>query len=107
MTGVQTCALPISISELAEELKSYDEPIYLVGDGYEVAKRGLCALGVAVTPTPRLLITENAYSLALVAKRKYERGEFTTDLEIAPTYLRMPQAERERLERLEKEANNQ
>ena len=97
----------IAISELAEELKSYDEPIYLVGDGYEVAKRGLCALGVAVTPTPRLLITENAYSLALVAKRKYERGEFTTDLEIAPTYLRMPQAERERLERLEKEANNQ
>ena len=96
----------IAISELAEELKGYSEPIYLVGDGYDVAKRGLGAAGISVKDTPRLLITENAYSVALVAKRKYERGEATTDLEIAPTYLRMPQAERERLERLAQESVN-
>ena len=96
----------IAISELAEELKAFSEPIYLVGDGYEVAKRGLLAAGVAVMETPKLLITENAYSVALVAKRKHEAGEVMSDLEIAPTYLRMPQAERERLERLEKENKN-
>lgn len=94
----------IAISELADELRAYpDTPIYLVGDGYEVAKRGLLAAGISPRETPRLLITENAYSVALIAKRKYEAGEYTTDLEIAPTYLRMPQAERERLERLAKE----
>lgn len=102
----QTPDRAIAISELAEELKEYSEPIYLVGDGYDVAKRGLEAAGVKVQNTPKLLITENAYSVALVAKRKYENGEATTDLEIAPTYLRMPQAERERLERLAQESKN-
>ena len=96
----------IAISELAEELKCYTEPIYLVGDGYDVAKRGLMAAGVNVKNTPKLLITENAYSVARVAIRKYENGEATSDLEIAPTYLRMPQAERERLERLAQESKN-
>ena len=95
----------IAISELAEELRAFDEPIYLSGDGYEVARRGLVAVGIDVKATPTLLITENAYSVAVIAKRKYDRGEIQTDLEIAPTYLRMPQAERERLERLQKENN--
>lgn len=96
----------IAISELAEELKGCEEPIYLSGDGYAVAKRGLEAAGVKVETTPELLITENAYSVARIAARKYEKGEYTTDLEIAPTYLRMPQAERERLERLAQQSNN-
>ena len=90
----------IAISELAEELRSVEEPIYLCGDGYEVARRGLISAGINVQSTPELLITENAYSIAKIAKRKYDAGEYSTDLEIAPTYLRMPQAERERLERL-------
>ena len=34
-----------------------------------------------------------------VAYRKYIRGEAIADTELAPTYLRLPQAERERLER--------
>ena len=94
----------IAISELAKDLRAYgDTPIYLSGDGYEVAKRGLLAEGIKVKDTPKLLISENAYSIALIAKRKFELGEYGTDLDIAPTYLRMPQAERERLERLSKE----
>ena len=93
----------IAISELAEELRDCTDPIYLVGDGYDVAKRGLEAAGITVKDTPELLRCENAYSAAIVAKRKYDKGEVMTDLEIAPTYLRMPQAERERLERLANE----
>lgn len=94
----------IAISDLAEELKQYSgEPIYLVGDGYDTAKRGLDACGVTVKTTPSLIITENAYSVARVAKMRYDAGETVTDTEISPTYLRMPQAERERLERLAKE----
>ena len=91
----------ISISALAEMLKEYEgEDIYLVGDGYEVASRGLRAAGIEIQETPPLLINENAYSIAQVALEKYKMGEFVKDTEIAPIYLRMPQAERERLERL-------
>ena len=94
----------IAITELADELREYgDTPIYLSGDGYDVAKRGLLAAGIKTKDTPSLLITENAYSIALIAKRKYDSGEYGSDLDIAPTYLRMPQAERERLERLAQE----
>ena len=91
----------ISITSLAEMLKEYEgEAIYLVGDGYAVASRGLKAADTTLCETPPLLINENAYSIALVALEKFRCGEFVKDTEIAPIYLRMPQAERERLERL-------
>ena len=90
----------VALSALAEELKMYEgESIYLSGDGYGVAKRALTEAGVFLEETPELLILENGASVAKVAKRKYDRGEILTDTEISPVYLRMPQAERERLER--------
>lgn len=90
----------ISIDELACELKEYEgNNIYLSGDGYEVVKTGLEKLGVHTMTTPKLLITENAYSCAAIALRKYRAGEYTSDSEILPSYLRLPQAERERLEK--------
>ena len=90
----------IALSDLANELKKYEGmPIYLCGDGYEVARKALCAEGIKLCDTPELLIIQNAVSVAKVAKRKYEAGEVTTDKELSPMYLRLPQAERERLER--------
>ena len=90
----------MSIEDLAKELKKYeDKRIYLAGDGYEVAKEGLAKLGVQTMETPRLLVTENAYSCAMVALRKYRNGNYLNDTDICATYLRLPQAERERLER--------
>lgn len=92
--------MAISIEELAGILKNYpDESIYLSGDGYSVAKKGLYENGITTMNTPKALICESAYSCAMVALRKYRSGEYLTDAEILPTYLRMPQAERERLER--------
>ena len=92
--------MAISIEELSAFLKKYEgQPIYLSGDGYNVAKAGLSKLGVSLCNTPELLIAENAYSCAKVALRKYKCGEVSTDLEFTPTYLRLPQAERERLEK--------
>ena len=90
----------ISTSELAEKLLAYGEKqIYLVGDGYATAKRTLSSNGVNTENTPTLLITENAYSCAVVAQKKYALGEYTDDKRLSPTYLRLPQAERERLEK--------
>ena len=90
----------ISADELSHELSQYNEKIYLVGDGYDVARKLLSERGVKLSETPVLLRNENAYSIASVALKKYNNGEITTDTEIMPTYLRLPQAERERLERL-------
>lgn len=90
----------ISLDELCRELADFDgENIYIVGDGYELAKRYLVGKGLKICDTPPTLTGENAVSVCRVAKRKYESGETLTDLEIAPSYLRVPQAERERLER--------
>ena len=90
----------IALCDLAKELKEYEgEAIYLSGDGYEVAKKALTSEGIKLSLTPELLILENAVSVAKVAKRKYENGEAISDSELSPVYLRMPQAERERLER--------
>lgn len=90
----------IALSDLAEELKRYEgQSIYICGDGYGVAKRALSGYGIELCETPELLILENAASVAKVAKTKYESGEAVSDTELSPIYLRMPQAERERLER--------
>lgn len=92
----------VALSELGEELRAVtDKKIYLVGDGYAVARRALTERGICVEETPEILINENAASVARVAYRKILAGETVTDREIAPLYLRMPQAERERLERLQ------
>ena len=90
----------VALSSLAEELKEFEgERIYLVGDGYYVAKAAMDKAAVVCENTPELLILENAVSVARVAKRMYERGECVSDSELSPVYLRLPQAERERLER--------
>ena len=91
--------MAISHSELSQMLSDKAQPIYLVGDGYSVTKEALDRLGIRTAATPRLLRLENAASVGALAYRKYLSGEAMSDTEIAPTYLRMPQAERERLER--------
>ncbi len=91
----------ISLEELAEELRLYKgKKIYVSGDGYTVVHRALAAAGIDLAETPRAMISASAASVGLVAEKKYARGEFVSDTELSPIYLRLPQAERERLERL-------
>lgn len=91
----------ISLDELYKELSEYSErQIYLVGDGYSVAAKALSALGLKLSSTPIELRNENAASVGRIGFRKHARGESVSEREISPVYLRLPQAERERLERL-------
>jgi tRNA threonylcarbamoyladenosine biosynthesis protein TsaB len=92
----------ISLDELAKKVAELDGAVYLVGDGAKIAEKALLERGVKTAKAPRLLLNENAYSCAVLAERKFESGEYTSELELAPTYLRVPQAERERLEREQK-----
>ena len=91
--------MAISISELGERLRDFDEPIYITGDGYEVARKNLAAMGVVTENTPVALRNESAASVARLALRQHREGKTVSDVELSPTYLRLPQAERERLER--------
>ena len=93
--------MAIPISELYTMLNAYPcDKIYIVGDGYDTARGELCRLGLCPEVTPEALRLESAASVARVARRIHLSGGATTDSEISPTYLRVPQAERERLERL-------
>ncbi len=91
---------PISLEELAQELGSFDWPVYLVGDGAEMSYAYLTDKGVDCVLAPENLRMQSAWGVAMAAMDK-EPG--TAD-SLLPVYLRLSQAERERLERLEREA---
>lgn len=94
----------ISVFDLEEELLRYtDMPIYLCGDGYDIAKDAFTK--IKTQSTPILQQYQSAYSVALCAYEAAKQELLTTDRELVPTYLRASQAERERLERLQKEEN--
>lgn len=89
----------ISLAELDSWLKEYpNKKIFVCGDGYDLVRRNIN--NENIQKTPEHLVWQNAYSVAMCAKRLYDNDVRTTDRELMPTYLRMPQAERERLERL-------
>ena len=89
----------ISLAALGAELaeKYGNERIRLCGDGYEVAKSALETYSLQLTETPPLLRVQNAASVAAVALRAALRGEAVFEGELRPVYLRLPQAERDRL----------
>lgn len=95
----------VSLQELADELceKYSDKKIYLSGDGYDIAKKFLASYPLQIQETPVSLINQNAVSTAICAYEIFKNGGALDDISFAPTYLRMPSAERERLERLKEE----
>ena len=89
----------ISIEELSRELKELDGPIFLVGDGsllcYNTLKEQLPAL---VLP-PEHRMHQRAAGVALAALENPGSGDGAA---LTPNYLRLSQAERERLAREQK-----
>lgn len=90
----------ISVEELGEKLKEYSEPIYLVGDGFDLVTD---LLDLPFAFTQDRMKYQSAYAVASAALNAYHSGVRTTHRELAPTYLRPCQAERERAERLKNE----
>ncbi len=86
----------IPAAALAEELKAYDRPIYLLGGGEHII-RTAASDNPFIQPTPEILKRQNGYSVALCALNNYEKcenKESLTDSALSPTYLRPSQAER-------------
>ena len=83
--------------DIAKELATY-ESVMLVGDGARVALPFFEGLSVTLAPEEKLLC--DGESVGLLALYEYKNKKAVSDAEFAPTYLRLPQAERERNARL-------
>ena len=92
----------IAIAELAEELKKIEEPILLVGDGSNLCYNTLKGTIPALVLPPEHRMHQRAAGVAIVAARMVEAGIAPSGNDLAPNYLRLSQAERERLEREKK-----
>ncbi len=93
----------IAYAEFEKEVLAYNaegKKIYLCGDGYELVKKLLPKN--AAFNTPEMLRYQSAYSVAQAALMLFRQGVHTSDSELRPTYLRLPQAERDRLATLNK-----
>ena len=87
----------IAISELADEFAEKNEKVYLSGDGVSITAPAIPEDKLGFTHP--VMAHQNAYSVAMCALEAYRSGNYTTDIDLAPTYLRPSQAERERLEK--------
>ena len=99
--GILTRLTPdraISLSALGEELKTLypNETVRFAGDGYDVAMAALAPM-LPTAATPVALRFQRAAAVARCAERALSRGEAVPPSCISPTYLRLPQAERDRL----------
>ena len=89
----------ISLEELGKELGEISGTIYLVGDGSELTHRTLKDTVPNLAPPPEHRRHQRASGVALAAARKIEAGEVCDAASLTPNYLRLSQAERERLEK--------
>lgn len=89
---------PLSLAVLAEEVKKLDAPVLLVGDGVEITKAYFDAHSVPCVAAAENIRWQSAWGVAMAAK---DKEAYSADA-LLPVYLRLSQAERERLERLGK-----
>ena len=91
---------PIALSQLAEELRALNAPAFLIGDGAELAEKYLREQAISCTVAPENLRWQSAWGVAMAAM---DKAPGNADA-LLPVYLRLSQAERERQERLAREA---
>ena len=104
-TGELTRLTPdraMGLDELSEEIRASGKPQTLVGDGARLAQRALEEAGLPCAPMPPHLIYQTAWGVARAALRMAQEGKLVSAAAMAPSYHRLSQAERERLERLSK-----
>lgn len=88
-----------SAEELADELASYERPVFFIGDGYDIMARKKLPF---MRQTPPQARWQSGYGVARSALHTYQNAEdrsIFTDSLLRPDYLRKPQAEREAEER--------
>lgn len=94
----------ISLEELAMERTGAFQTQIVVGDGAELCYNDAQQRGHSLVLAPPHLRYQNAWGVARAALERAKRGEMVSGAALEANYLRLSQAERERLER-QKESN--
>lgn len=85
----------VSLEQLANELKNYEKPFLLVGDGTDLCYDYMDKAGIPILLPPEHLKHQSAAGVAMAAAQ----AEPISSNELKPEYIRLSQAERELLER--------
>lgn len=89
----------VALEVVAEELRNDSAPKLVLGDGAALCAEYLNSHGVPCRIAPPQIRFQQAAGVALVAERMAAEGRTLSAQELVPTYLRLSQAERERLEK--------
>ncbi len=89
----------ISLADLGAELQNFSEPIFLVGDGSILCYNTLLERVPGLVCPAEHRLHQKADGVALCARELIARGEPGNAEALVPNYLRLSQAERERLEK--------
>ena len=92
----------ISLEELKKELLALDGPIFLVGDGSNLCYNTLREEVPGLILPPEHRMHQRASGVAVLAAREIAQGRAGDAASLVPNYLRLSQAEREKLERQKK-----
>ncbi len=93
----------LSVDELISEFLTSNKKVVFLGDGVSVHKEYIKEkLGDKAVFAPVSANEQRASGLIAAAKKLYDEGKSISCYELAPRYLRKPQAEREAEERMEK-----
>lgn len=92
----------ISLEEAAADLRDFDGPLTIVGDGAQLAFEYFTKAGMECRLAPAHLRQQSAVGVALAAEAAGQTALVSAQ-DLVPNYLRLSQAERERLERMKNE----
>ena len=92
----------IALSDLEQELLELDGPIFLVGDGAVLTHSTLSERVDELILPPEWKQHQRALGVGLAALKQIRAGEACDGAALVPNYLRLSQAERERLEKMSK-----
>ena len=88
----------ISLEEAAADLRGLEGPMTVVGDGAALCHDYLLAAGIPCDLAPAHLRLQSAVGVGMAAWRIWPQGAVSPQ-DLRPNYLRLSQAERERLAR--------
>lgn len=89
----------IGLAQLAEEVKNRSSTKIIVGDGAHLCYNYLLEAGIPCRMAPAQLRMQSAVGVALAAEELAAEGKTVSAHQLVPVYLRLSQAERERLAR--------
>jgi len=92
----------ISLAELGAELDKLEGPIFLVGDGARLTYKTLSGTVKELVLPAEHRMHQRAVGVALLAEKKAAAGASGDANALNPNYLRLSQAERERMEKMQK-----